>query len=370
MSEDASTSADSIETAFEDAFKNKSLSGPLQTANKPTQSGLPGLPGKKFVFKYRKLNQRAIEIISKRQLHFSNPSSLNDPFDCDLESIVEGPVEQLESLWEACFNEVIRVRQKERLMYTRYRDGFSDPKDERDDHNFWRSRLDDHHGRDVLLQFIEEYDSLLNGETAGNDPHHRRLLLKEFYASLIRLGKEKFGICSMGGDPTSILMWSHYADNHTGFALAFDASHRIIERQTGISHRPVDYSQDRKVNVAKEGWPNSFIKLYTRQAKEWRYEGESRYVSHNGPGPKKYKRYTLKGIIIGCRFSENLNNDASRELVNQLVALLEKENQERLSGSKIQIYLAHKKEGVFALDLKRLHDVAALKKYFSRYAPK
>jgi len=219
MSDDAFKSADSTHTVFEQSLINQPPSDSLLTANKPTQSGLPGLPGKKFVFKYRQLNQQALEIIRIRQLHFANPASLNDPFDCDLESIVEGTVEQLENLWEDCLNQVIRVRQAQQLMYTRYRDEWSDPREERNDHNFWRSRLDDHYGRDALLQFIEEYDSLLNGESAGNDPHYRRLL-QDFYASLIRLGKEKFGICSMGGDPTSILMWSHYAANHTGFGIA------------------------------------------------------------------------------------------------------------------------------------------------------
>ena len=54
-------------------------------------------------------------------------------------------------------------------------------------------------------------------------------------------------------------------------------------------------------------------------------------------------------------------------LANELFSLLAKENQERRSGSKIQVYLAQKVGGEFALALKRLHNVAALEKHFSKY---
>ena len=161
-------------------------------------------------------------------------------------------------------------------------------------------------------------------------------------------------------------MWSHYAADHTGFALAFDTRTRIFVKQPGISHHPVDYSRERKVNVAKEGWPGSFIQLYTRKAQDWAYEQESRYICHNGSGPRKYKRHTLRGIILGCRFGENFRNAPKRKLSEDLFLLLEKENKERPSGSKIQIYLSHKVAGAFALKLKRLHDVEALQKYFKQ----
>ena len=104
------------------------------------------------MFKFRQLDKRALEIISHRQLYFAHPGSLNDPFDCDLESFVQGSDEQLEKLWEDCFDQLIRVRAAQDLEYRRYRDGFSDARKERNDHNFWRQRHDDHRGRDSILQ--------------------------------------------------------------------------------------------------------------------------------------------------------------------------------------------------------------------------
>lgn len=328
------------------------------------QSNNRGLSEDKLVFKYRGLDERALQIITKRELHFSAPSSLNDPFECDLESLVEGSTHQLENLWEQCRDEFIAVRQAEELEYVRYRDGFADPRDKRNDHNFWRKRFDDNSGRDSVLDFIDEHDSLLAADRAEGAPARRNAVLKDFYAALIRDSKRRFGICSMAGDAKSILMWSHYAANHMGLVLVFDTKTRIFEKQPGISHRAVTYSRERKVNVAKEGWPESFIQLYTRKAEGWAYEKESRYISHNGPGPKKYKRHTLKGIILGCRFAENLTSAPKRKLVEDLFNILAKENQERRSGSKIQIYLAQKVQGAFALNLKRLHDTAALHAHF------
>ena len=83
-------------------------------------------------------------------------------------------------------------------------------------------------------------------------------------------------------------------------------------------------------------------------------------------GSVKYKRHTLKGIILGCRFGENFNREPKRKMVGDLFSLLEKENKERRSGSKIQLYLAQKVVGTFALKLKRLHDVEALRKHFKQ----
>ena len=318
-----------------------------------------------FAFKYRALNERALEIISKRELYFPSPSVLNDPFDCDMDSLVDGSPEQLEELWDGCLEHLNQAYAKHSHIFSRYIDGQSDSREERDNYNFWRSRFDDHTGRDGVLRLIEEFHDQLNSGSEDN-VHNRRAALKDFYDALIHFSKRKFGICSMAGNATNILMWSHYAADHTGFALAFDTRTRIFVKQPGISHHPVDYSRERKVNVAKEGWPGSFIQLYTRKAQDWAYEQESRYICHNGSGPRKYKRHTLRGIILGCRFGENFRNAPKRKLSEDLFLLLEKENKERPSGSKIQIYLSHKVAGAFALKLKRLHDVEALQKYFKQ----
>jgi hypothetical protein len=329
----------------------------------PARAGSFYPSAKEFAFKYRPLDERALEIISKRELYFPFPSELNDPFDCDMESFVGGSPEQLEELWEGCLEQLNNAYLSKSWTYNRFIDGHSDPRKERNDHNFWRQRYDDHSGKDGVLRLIEEFHSQLSSESEDN-VHNRRAVLMDFYVELIRFGKQKFWICSMAGDATNILMWSHYAANHTGFALVFDTRTRIFVKQPGISHHPVEYSCERKVNVAKEGWPGSFIQLYTRKAQDWAYERESRYVCHNGAGPKKFKQHTLRGIILGCRFEENFSRPLKRKLSEDLFSLLEKENKVRRSGSRIQIYLAQKAAGAFSLKLRRLHDIEALRKHF------
>lgn len=330
------------------------------------KSNIPGLKRGDYLFKYRKLDPRCLEILKKRELFFSSPAKLNDPFDCDLESIIRGTPEEIEVLWENCLDNYIKKHQEIERVFLRHLDERADPDGDHEDRHFWEQRFDNHTGRDRLLRIIENYVAELNKDVDQITPPERKMIMAELFSDLIQLSKTQFGICSMAGDVTNILMWSHYANNHTGVAFIFDTQTRIFEKQPGFSHRPVVYSHERKVDVAQEGWPDSFIQLYTRKATEWAYEKENRYISHNGPGPKKYKRHTLKGIVLGCRFSENLKAEPEHDLAKQLFNCLVKENEERRSGSKIQLYVAHKVVGAFALKLKRLHDVEALQKYFKQ----
>lgn len=50
--------------------------------------------------------------------------------------------------------------------------------------------------------------------------------------------EEKIGVCCFSLDPKSILMWSHYSDNHKGVCLKFD---RLKDMECFRGSYPVDY---------------------------------------------------------------------------------------------------------------------------------
>ena len=101
----------------------------------------------------------------------------------------------------------------------------------------------------------------------------------------------------------SILMWAHYADQHTGFCLEFETNTPLFSRV-----RPVIYAGDLPkqdlvellaVNVQQ-------LPLYlVTKAKDWEYEKEWRLADPgSGAGPQEYPAESLTGVILGCRMDE------------------------------------------------------------------
>lgn len=78
------------------------------------------------------------------------------------------------------------------------------------------------------------------------------------------------GCLSLSATATNILMWSHYATNHTGYFLAFDASHEYF----GKSVAPVEYTNRRPLHHPFRDYHSGEI-LYTKSP-DWSYEQEYR----------------------------------------------------------------------------------------------
>ncbi len=111
------------------------------------------------------------------------------------------------------------------------------------------------------------------------------------------------GIYSFGGDPRSILMWSHYASNHEGLCLQFE---RATDPKTFLQAIPVDYNdQYPEVNWITD-FREGLIPAMLRKHAGWRYERESRIVYIDQAHVYlPFHPEALKGIIIGCRTGEN-----------------------------------------------------------------
>ncbi len=102
---------------------------------------------------------------------------------------------------------------------------------------------------------------------------------------------EQFGILSLSEVPTSLLMWSHYADRHQGFVVEFDATNAFFARPTaraGVGRLlKVEYARERPAVIfdpeAHAADPEATRSLLIRQvlltkSSEWEYEREWRMV--------------------------------------------------------------------------------------------
>ena len=129
----------------------------------------------------------------------------------------------------------------------------------------------------------------------------------------------------------SILMWSHYADNHKGFALGYDLRPFLSPNDQGIGLFPVVYDEKRYDANEFIIWlfcsllqipavnPDlmSSIKLLLYKSLDWEYEREWRLIRPNNTDLFKGKAEPIifkpNSIYYGCRIS-----DSDRERLHEI----------------------------------------------------
>lgn len=121
-------------------------------------------------------------------------------------------------------------------------------------------------------------------------------LISTYFPILSFLGKRYSTIACFSEDVKSILMWSHYADSHKGFALEYDFRPTLTHPLPRVGIYPVIYSEERYDASAYLTWaflkimgvnavnPDMMasIKAALYKSKQWEYEKEWRMID---PGP-------------------------------------------------------------------------------------
>lgn len=150
--------------------------------------------------------------------------------------------------------------------------------------------------RRVLRQRVRELEPSVNsGLPAGFQSlprHQRRKILAEFRKGFIdhmlknadefALGLEKgltegiskqFGILCLTAEPNHELMWTHYAEGHTGFLIEFHVDAAEFADHLGMPHKVI-YSQEPPMydpSKGSQGW-------WKVKRKSFDYENEYRIV--------------------------------------------------------------------------------------------
>lgn len=203
----------------------------------------------KAVYKYHKINEHLLSLISQNQLWFSHQLALNDPYDCRY-SFSDS---YLSSLFTKATTTLL--------------------KDLQDLNPFFKDINQE--------KFLEIMLPTLKSEKWMNN----------FYD--LQFG-EMLGwcLCCFTTEAENELMWAHYADSNKGVCLEFNLSHtpELYEKLF-----PVKYSDDYpEINSTDEIVDALFVK---RNA--WSTEKEWRILS-NTKGGKIFSKKSLTGIYFGC----------------------------------------------------------------------
>ncbi|MBT0729234.1 DUF2971 domain-containing protein [Rosenbergiella nectarea] len=119
------------------------------------------------------------------------------------------------------------------------------------------------------------------------------------------------GIVCLTRDYDNYLMWSHYANSHTGFCIGFDSvfTHSIEDR--GLEGEVVYVDTYPRFNYYTDSSQEYLNCTYLHKGMPWAYENEYRVITE-GCGIKRFDKSLIKEITLGCRASFKLQDYASK----------------------------------------------------------
>ena len=263
-------------------------------------------------YKYVPFDEGSLCIIRDGTMKFSRPSEFNDSFDCDPEMDEQ-----------KCLKYISEER-KDLLKKVGDSLGLSPAK-----------RIQK---KDVLLKRLGT--AIQNGkfgQKAVND----------------------VGICCLSREPLNLLMWAHYAKNHTGFVIEFCIPTQV---ESDIEPKPeeafnwlvpliVNYDEAKPIiNPYDDKYANS-VKHLRVKGHDWVYEQEERVIDHiRGHGIHPYDRKTiLKSVIAGMRMC-----DDHFVILKNTVAAMNTE-----LGINVAVYRANPLKGKFALFVPGREDLSS-----------
>lgn len=221
----------------------------------------------KYIFKYVPFNLNTLKILIKGELWFGSMNNFNDPYDGE---------------FDICdFDKNIDKRNV-----------------------FLKKRLKN-----------EISEKLFNGE------YKNELILKGYMMRLIKSDiKDKIGISCFTNSPNNMLMWSHYADGHTGICLIFDKEKLI----NTINYQGITNNKIKVIEFKEENYIDDLLSLNIEfddenccflnfdevikyKKKEWSYEKEIRLYYQFSKNVEyrflQFHKEALCGIIFGLRTS-------------------------------------------------------------------
>lgn len=140
---------------------------------------------------------------------------------------------------------------------------------------------------------------------------------------------------------TSLIMWSHYADSHSGVCVEYDFE--TVKNVVPTACIPVKYTDSYRYSIdpknSEEGVAN-FFKMYTKST-EWEYEKEWRVSIQVENVLERGRAIPIgvpKRIYLGCRIKNRLKEDMTRFC----------------HDNKIELYQMKLVPGSFYLDYERV----------------
>jgi hypothetical protein len=195
------------------------------------------------------------DILYKNILYFSNPLTFNDPFDSKI------PIQ---------FDENYRASKDFHKDFLKA------------DNTIGKTTYTDQQ----MLDIAEDY--FLNPHKIIYDTE---IMTKSIQQSI----NESFRITCFSTKRNNILMWSHYADRHTGVCIGFKTIYLLLDPNL-VELKEVNYVTKFPKFTSLTGMP-----IVTTKSKDWKYENEYRLINLDAHPLIAFQKEAISEVIIGYR---------------------------------------------------------------------
>ena len=127
------------------------------------------------------------------------------------------------------------------------------------------------------------------------------------------LAEQHIGVYSLACSVTNILLWSHYADSHSGFAVGFNTPNLFAACTVSLARHhepmlllPVQYTvQFPVINGYRDSNERKFRTQLLSKAIDWEYEREYRILLKEGvDATVNFPNEVFKRVVLGCNISK------------------------------------------------------------------
>lgn len=254
------------------------------------------IPTPEVIYRYRHLVGKHREwtekIITESILHFASPTTFNDPFDCKVH-----------------FRKLTATNSELKKRYG----------------NVLKKKLPHlsrAQRRGKAVQDLKGFDR------------------KKFLVAMtegLQAAVDKVGVLSLSKSCDNVVMWSHYAESHTGLCLGFSPGKNpdFFARAQPVDY-VVEYPDIEMLRDPSERQVEAFL---LTKAIGWKYEDEWRIIDHKtGSGKKAFLEDALVEIILGANMDAN-----DREFISNSI---------KKRKHPVSVFEASANPGSYVLDIK------------------
>lgn len=248
----------------------------------------------KSFFKYRALSERTIENIEKNYIWLAEIITLNDPFECSI---------QFDN--DECLRKYYGSNKFQNFFYL-----LTGQKLTRQDIQKLTT------SQKPFLDYIK----ICNDKKIpfNQSPEEQLIKVQTRWTDIVEEANRNLRICSFSLVKNSLLLWSHYSDEHKGICIEYDFEN-IDPIRTFM--QPVTYSDEvHKIGIFEEYTTMQMIGSSLIKSKDWKYEEEWRLTifKQKDHFPQKMKIPDPTGIYLGTRF--HLNDQVLKEKLYKIAA--------------------------------------------------
>lgn len=266
----------------------------------------------KKLFKYRALNEYTLRMLFDESVWMGNASTMNDPYESalklDLDSLSASQMSS-SSFWELKRQDYAKLGVDEKVI-----DQIQNAENPlKEEISILRKLTADPKGFDNLIVDLNE---------------KLKLSLADQTVEFIRHIQKIVRFCAFSERNDSLLMWSHYSDQHQGICFEYElGTTEFLKNNT----HPVIYSSgifDATSHFLNKGqiWQISLLSsLY--KAIDWQYEKEWRLTMPNKllETDRLFKIGTPTAIYFGSEI-DRINDVTKKEILHQICSFAEMNN--------------------------------------------